>query len=175
MLKKLYISLVILLVLGSVGALYAQSVPAPYAPWFAKFIGTFHLADAKSLQKGVFAKGVARFVYNVPQDGGTVGDHSLGTYLPASAIITRTYFKVITPFTDAGGGVVGLKCETANNIYSGQQISGAAANALVEGKSTGTMALAQAITNRCQVTATVSAATQTAGKLVGFVEYVMGN
>lgn len=124
--------------------------------------------------EGLFADRVARFIYDVAADGGTVGARGLGVTLPGGAVIIRSYFKIITQFVDSGSGTVALSCEDANNIKTATDITGSSANAFIEGQSTGAAsAFVRDIAADCEITATVAASDQTAGKLVGWVHYVI--
>jgi hypothetical protein len=119
---------------------------------------------------------VMKFVYDVAIDGGDVAAHGLGKRLPANAIITRSFFYVDTQFVDGGTGTVALSCEDANNIKTATDITGNSAGALVEGESTGAAsAFKSSIAASCEITATVATAEQTAGKLTGWVYYVIHN
>lgn len=152
----------------------AFSAAAPTPPWFEAIAPNVFLSDANSAQEGAFVTKTARFIYDVAVDGGSATAHGLGVYLPAKAVITRSWFKVITQFSDSGSGTVALSCEDANNIKTATDITGSAANAIVEGASTGAAsAFVRGIAANCEITATVATVTQDAGKLVGFVTYVM--
>jgi hypothetical protein len=153
-------------------------------PWIQKITGAISIDKSgvsspnvpASLQEGIFLKGVARFVYDTATDGGSTGAHALGVYLPARAVITQSYYKIITQFTDSGSGTVALSCEDANNILTAGDITGISANTITTGASTGSAAsMVRAIGARCEITATVATATQDAGKLIGWVEYVIEN
>lgn len=153
---------------------------SPFPPWFTQFIGTVtSLGSASSNQKGIFPLHVARFVYDVAVDTGTAATHGLGTFLPARAVIVRSAFKVITQFTNSGSATVALTCEDAGNIYAASDISAAAANAFVEGATTGAATTwKRDIAARCEIGAVIGGAggaTVTVGKLVGWVEYVLEN
>ncbi len=116
---------------------------------------------------------MARVEYDVTGgDSGGVGAHGLGVTIPANSIITRSFLYITTQFVDAGSGTVALHCQTANNILTAQDITGSASGVIAEGGSTGASAAMKALTAACEVTATVGTAAQTAGKLVGFIEYV---
>jgi hypothetical protein len=100
----------------------------------------------------------------------------LSVQLPAKAVIVRSYFKIITQFVDSGSGTVALSCEDANNIKTATDITGSSANAFVEGESTGAAsAFVRGISAACNITASVGGVTQDAGKLVGWVHYVIEN
>ena len=116
-----------------------------------------------------------RVVYDTAIHGGDVAAHGLGKYLPANSIITQAWFYTVTQFTDSGTGTVALSCEDANNIYSAADITGNSAGAIVAGVPTGTAAnMVKSIAANCEVTATVAGAAQTAGKLILFIRYVVG-
>lgn len=124
--------------------------------------------------EGVFEKRIARAVYDVAVDLGTVASHGLGVSLPAKAMITHAYAYVVTQFTDAGAGTVALTCEDAGNIFAAQDITGITAGSKITTTATGSAAtMVAAINAACELTATVAGAAQTAGKLILFVEYVV--
>jgi hypothetical protein len=175
---------------------------SPFPPWLAKLYGDATISTNGNLQiasdgvgtseiaaaavtesklsqlsgstEGLYAQRVAMFIYDTATDGGSVGAHTLGVTLPAKAVITRSYFKIITQFVDSGSGTVALSCEDANNIKTATDITGSSANAFVEGQSTGAAsAFVRGIAAACEITATVATAAQDAGKLIGWVEYVV--
>ena len=126
--------------------------------------------------EGISNRRIARVTYDVATDLGTVGAHALGVTLPAKSIITRSWFYTDTQFVDAGSGTVALHCEDANNIKTATDITGNAVGSIVEGESTGAASAFKAsIGAACEITATVATASQTAGKLTLFVEYVVAD
>lgn len=117
-----------------------------------------------------------KVTYDVDVDGGGVGAHALNAYLPANALIIQDWFYIDEQFVDGGSGTVALSCEDANNIYSAADITGNAVGAVVSGVSTGTAAnMKAAIAARCQITATVAGAAQTAGTLTLWILYTIHN
>ena len=124
----------------------------------------------------------------------TIAAHGLGVYLPDNAVITRTWFDVITTFTSAGAnaGTIALKVQSANDLSSALAISDERAmfaagmhqcipNSWMDGGGTVT-ALIQAaaratswikLTAERELIATVATQLLTAGKLVLYVEYVI--
>ena len=158
-----------------------HAAQAPFPVWLdisSQYVapdGSRPLALASSEgDEGVFNQHVAKFIYDVSTDTGTVAAHGTGVFLPANAVITRSYFKIITQFVDSGSGTVALSCEDANNIKTATDITGSSANAFVEGASTGAAsAFVRDIAAKCEITATVAGVAQTAGKLVGWVEYII--
>lgn len=124
--------------------------------------------------EGAFGMKVVRFVYDVAGDGGTSGNtYDLGADLPAGAVIIRSYTKVITEF--AGTGTLALTCEDAGNIKVATDFVGTSANTFVEGKSTGAAsAFVRDIAADCNISATIAGGSVlTAGKLLGWVEYIV--
>ena len=116
----------------------------------------------------------ARATYDVGVDLGTVAAHGLGVYLPANAIIIRSYFYIVEQFVDAGSGTVALHCEDANNIYSAADITGMLVGSVTDGIQDGTTAnFTGSISASCEITATVAGSAQTAGKFITFVEYIV--
>jgi hypothetical protein len=144
----------------------AYAALAPYTPeQEARF------KKAENLQ-------VVKAVYDVSSDGGSAVAHSLaGAYLPANAIITRSFMYTDTGFS--GSGTLALSCETANNILTATDNSGAlfaTAGNLVEGASSGSYNLMKKITSQCQIAATVAGGSGlTAGKITAWVYYVIHN
>lgn len=125
-------------------------------------------------QEGHFQLRVAKAVYSVATDGGTIAARGLGVFLPAKALIKQAWFYVDEQFVDAGSGTVALHCEDANNIFSAADITGSAVATITSGVQTGTAAnMSKAIAATCEITATVAGAAQTAGKLTLWVEYVV--
>lgn len=123
---------------------------------------------------GISQKRIARAVYDVAVDLGTIAAHPLGVSLPAGALVTQSWFYVVTQFTDTGSGTVALHCEDANNIYTAADITGISAGTITAGNQTGVAAdMTAAIGAACELTATVATNAQTAGKLILFVEFVV--
>lgn len=153
----------------------AFSVSSPFPRWIEE-LGGSDIPTGGNGQVGEFLSKNVRFIYDVSKHGGSVAAHSLDASLPANAVITRSYFKIITAFTSgaSGGGTVALSCEDANNIKTATDITGSSANAFVEGASTGaSSAFVRGIASPCRITATVAGTAQTAGKLVGWLDYVL--
>lgn len=116
-----------------------------------------------------------RAEYDVALQGGAIGLHGLGISLPAKAIIKKSWYQIGTQFVDAGTGTVGLYCEDVGNIKAASDITGVSAGTITDGVSTGSAAtMVSGIGANCEVLAVVAGAAQTSGKLVVFVEYVVG-
>ena len=116
-----------------------------------------------------------RAEYDVAVQGGGIGLHGLGKALPAKASIKRSWYQIGTQFVDAGSGTVGVYCEDAGNVFAATDITGKTAGTITDGVSTGSAAsMVSGIGANCELTAVVAGAAQSAGKLVVFVEYVVG-
>jgi hypothetical protein len=109
----------------------------------------------------------------------TIATHGLGVFLPANAVITRSWYDVVTTFTSAtDAATIALQAETANDVKAAIAISNGA-NAWdagrVEGVSTGTTANMRKTTTERQLSAVVANEALTAGKLNLYVEYVISD
>lgn len=150
-----------------------------YSPFRNKVVEKIDALEAQNSTTAYTADGllslrVARATYDVSADGGGIGAHGLGVYLPANALLKQAYFYVKTQFVSASNGTVALSCEDANNIYSATNITGQAGGTITAGVPLGTVAtMTSAIAASCELTATVASASYTAGKLNLFLEYLV--
>jgi len=139
-------------------------------------------ARLSSSYKG--AHHVARAVYDASRTNygsSTVnsGVHGLGVTIPANAVITASYFYTKTAIVGSGSKV-GFQCEDTNNILDQTDLTGNLAGTIINAKQNGASAVAggeanmvAAIANGCEISAVVSEAPVTAGKLILFVDYVI--
>jgi hypothetical protein len=108
-----------------------------------------------------------------------VGAHGLGVSLPAKAVIIRSWLHITTQFVDSGTCTYAISCEDANNIKTATDISGTAADGLIEGESTGAAsAFKKSIAATCEITGTMAdggSCVPSAGAGQVFVEYVVQN
>lgn len=122
---------------------------------------------------------VKKFVFDSQagdNDSSTVdsGVHGLGVYLPAGAVIVRSYLYVNTQLADSGSGTVAFHCEDANNIKTATDMTGTADAGWIEGQSTGaTSAFVGSIAASCEIKATIGGVDLSAGKITGFVQYLI--
>lgn len=117
--------------------------------------GVFSIAD--TVADGNYGLKVAKASFSFADGDLAVGAHSLGVALPAKALIIRSWIRVITQLSDTGTCTLAISCEDANNIKTATDITGSAANAIVEGQSTGAgSAFIQSIASACNITATVA-------------------
>lgn len=108
----------------------------------------------------------------------TIAAHTIAIAIPDKSIITRVYIEVLTTFTSAtDAGTIALSLNAANDVKTATAISaggdfwdagfhdplqaGAAANFIK-------------LTAARQLTATVAVEALTAGKMLVFVDYVLG-
>ena len=135
---------------------------------------------ANMAEDGLLRMGVARFTFNPSAVTGqrTVAAHGLGVTLPAHAIIVGGFFDVNTAFTSAAGTAeIAIHVEGAGDIQAAAPVSGApystiGRKAIVPKANTPESTGVKATVAR-QITATVSVQALTAGKLTGFLYYVV--
>lgn len=174
----------ILILLLTLTTIVANAISGPYPTWLEQITGSiaFYPSGESYLpspnQEKVYPAHVARWVYDVATDGGSIGSHTLETQLPANAVIIKSWYKHVTQF-DGGGGTVAIKCEDANNIVSAIDLDNSStAGAIYNGAvAPGTTAgnFTDTIDASCYITATVASTAQSAGKLIGWVEYVVAD
>lgn len=122
-------------------------------------------------------KRLARIDYTPATMGGDdlASSTSLGVAIPGKSIITRGFAQVKTQFVDGGSGKVGLECGAGTaNILAPLDFTAFGAGSVVELIPTGTAATMIIVPTNCNVSATVTVASQTAGEAVIFLEYVTG-
>jgi len=128
---------------------------------------------------GLHAKRIARATYDFDVDGGAVGDIRLGVTLPDNAIITRSWYTVLTSLASDDDSTATVALSIPDDDVAGI----AAATALSEnhytaghhdGLQTGTAATFSAQTTAArELTLTIGEQALTAGKLILFCEYVV--
>ena len=145
---------------------------------------------------GVVAKRVATAVFNPSANTGerTIGAHGLGVYIPDNAVITNVFIDVVTTFTSAtDAATLAVHAQSANDIVAALAISNATNiwDAGIRGSKIGTYALdgnaltqiamgaavagsMLKLTAERELTVTVAVEALTAGKLVVYVEYLLG-
>lgn len=128
---------------------------------------------------GTHLQRIANFTYSTSGAGSSIGVHSTGVYLPAKAVITRSYFRVGSAFTDSGAGTVALSCEDAGNIKPAVDFTAFTAGSFQDGSTTGAIATfvgastSNEISATCEITATVAGFIQSTGNLRGWIEYIV--
>lgn len=127
--------------------------------------------------EGLLSKRVARAVYDAAVDGGVSGaSYSLGVVLPAKSIVIKSFYNVASPaVVAASGNTYALYCGntalmTAINLHASADVVAAMNN---DG---GTAAEMDRLAAACTLNVRVGSGTTgiTSGKVINFIEYVIG-
>lgn len=139
--------------------------------------GVFSAAEAGA--DGLYAVKIAKASFAFADGDLDVGTHSLGVALPAKAIIIRSWIHIVTQLVDTGTCSLAIQCEDANNIKTSTDITGTAADGLIEGESTGAAsAFKKAIASTCNISTVMtdtSSCVPSAGTGEVYVMYVTHN
>lgn len=155
---------------------------------------SFKRSPTRLRHNGIVAPRIAQAVFDAT-GGKATGAHGLGVYIPDNAIIIDAWIDVVTTFTTADdSGTIALSVQSANDIVAAIAISNASNvwDAGIRGTKIGTISLdgnaltqiahgaAKAaamikLTAERELTATVATQDLTAGKLVLYVKYVLGD
>lgn len=81
----------------------------------------------RTKRKGTVVREIACAVYDVAVDGGAIGAHTLGVFLPAKAIITDAWIDVVTTFADgvSDAATIAASVESAGDLVAAIAISDA--------------------------------------------------
>ncbi|MCD6161945.1 MAG: hypothetical protein J7K40_05980 [candidate division Zixibacteria bacterium] len=121
----------------------------------------------------------ARGVYDFDIHGGTQGDIGLGVNLPTNAIITRSWYRVLTAPTAEGSDTptiaLGIPTDDVAGILAPIEYNNAAFDvdehdAIQDGSATN---FSEKTTANRELTLTIADADLTAGKIELFVDYVV--
>jgi hypothetical protein len=156
------------------GAAAGTLVTATAAEINKKVAAAGHAAD------GLGVLGIARFTFDPSADAAmrTEAAHDLGVTLPQYAVVIGGFFEVNTVFTSAAGtATIAIMVQGANDIQTATAVSGApysttGLKAIVP-KSTTPESTGIKLTAARAITATVGTQALTAGKLTGFLHYVV--
>lgn len=134
-------------------------------------------------------------VFDVAANGGGIGTHNQGAYLPAGAVLTNEWVYINTQFASSGTESLSFGCAAAADIMAANSVKNIQANAAISallgsvqpgqgGNSAfiGANIVANggvfqynggfgSIPTACQVTATVATTKYTAGKATLIIEY----
>lgn len=150
------------------------------APQFRVSRSKKGIKSESGLATQLYAKAI--FDYGKTDSSGNansaIGTHGLGVFLPPKAIIIQTWFEVVTGFTSAANtATVAIQAESAADIFAATAVSNAGlanANALTTGIQTGSAANMKLTTVERELQVVVGTQALTAGRLVLFVEYHLG-
>lgn len=143
-------------------------------------VGAMNDLDPTAAADGNVQKLVARATFDPSANTSerAIGAHGLGVTIPDNAVLTRSWYEVLTTFTSAtDAATIALHANSANDIKSAVAISNGANPfdaGFVEGIQDGTAAAFVKLSAARELTATVAVEALTAGKLILFVEYVIG-
>lgn len=137
------------------------------------------LAAANAGANGLGFLRVAKATYDFAVNGGAQGAISLGTTLPAKAVIVGGFMRVIAQVTGVGASVA-VSVESANDIQAAAAINGApwsttGLKAIVPKANTPEATGILLATTAKPVVATVTGADLTAGKFEVFLYYVVSS
>ncbi len=121
---------------------------------------------------------VARFTFDAGIAGNqTIAAHGTGVTLPINAIVYGGFYDVNTGFTSAGGnaGTVAISLEAANDLLTATAVSNAILGTIGRKAIVPVSTAASTVkaTAAREVTCTVAGQVLTAGKLTGFLLYVV--
>ena len=138
------------------------------------------VAAAGLAADGLGVLGVARFTFNPTATAGerTVGAHGTGVTLPQYAVVIGGFFEVNTVCTSAAGtGTIAIMVQGANDIQTATAVSGAPYSTTglkaITPKSNTPESTGIKLTAAREITVTVGTQDLTAGKLTGFIHYVV--
>ena len=130
---------------------------------------------------GNSVRGVARFQFNpsAKTTDRTVAAHGTGVFIPLNAVIIGGFVEVNTAFTsaNANNGTIAISVMSANDIITAGAVSGAPYSTIglkaIIPKSNTPESTGIKVTAVKEITCTVAVSALTAGKLTGFLEYVV--
>jgi len=142
-------------------------------------------ASAQGTADGLGFMRAARFTFDPSANTGerTIAAHGLGVTLPDNAVVLGGYIEILTTFQSAGAdaGTIALSVEGANDLVTATAISSGTFWDAVKGKvvvpdALNAAGVATSIKTSAarEITATVGSQALTAGKLVGWLFYVIG-
>lgn len=145
----------------------------------------YHLRQRVAVKStsGLRVQKTARVIFDFSQldsagaANSAIGAHPMNVFLPAKAVIVRSWYQVQSAFTSAtNAGTIAMKCEAANDIKSALAVSDSTfgTTGFKEGVSDGTAANFKQASVERELTVTVAVEALTAGRLILMVEYHVG-
>lgn len=138
-------------------------------------------AMADPTADGLGVERVARFTFNPTATAGdrTIAAHGTGVTLPINAVVIGGFYEVNTAFTSAGGnaGTVAISVVGANDIKAATAVSdvtfGTTGLKAIVPKSNTPEGTGIKCAAAKEIVCTVAGQALTAGKLTGFIKYVI--
>jgi hypothetical protein len=123
---------------------------------------------------GTQVQRISRFTYNIALSGGSVGTINLDAGLPANAAIIRSYIYMVTQETSpTSSATMAIACGGASVLSTANKTS-VASGTFIDGDSTSSVSLFKKVGSAaCTFQLTIGTENLTAGKFVGFTEYVL--
>lgn len=146
----------------------AFSTEAPYPLWLEPYFKRPTMTVGHDAARRIVAR------YNPAVHNSATSTNGLGVFLPAKAVITRSWYYVTTATTGHPASRVAFQCEDANNIKTATDMSAYSADTLVEGASTGaTSAMVTNIAAGCEINAVITGNVMSTGLIEIYVDYVI--
>lgn len=145
-----------------------ESSDSPFPPWMQKYFGR------SRVPLGHDAARRAKALYDVAVHQAANSSNGLGVYLPANAVITRSWYYVKTATTGNPNARVAFQCEDSGNIKTATDMTSYNANEMIEGASTGaSSAFKTGIAAACEITAVLTGGIMSTGAIEIYVDYVV--
>jgi hypothetical protein len=136
---------------------------------------------AEMASDGLAKRGTARFTFNPSAQVSkrTIAAHGTGVFLPINAVIIGGFVETNTVFTSAGGnaGTIAISVMSANDIINAAACSGAPWSSIglkaIIPKNNTPESTGIKVTSAKEIVCTVAGQVLTAGKLTGFLDYVV--
>ena len=133
---------------------------------------------------GLGTRGTARFTFDtatvdsLKASNKTVAAHGTGVRLPANAVVIGGFVEVNVPFTSADStATIAISVVSANDIITAAAVSGAPYSTkglkAITPKNNTPEATGIKVTAEKEIVCTVAVQALTAGKLTGFLDYVI--
>jgi hypothetical protein len=139
-------------------------------------------ADGIKSEAGLGVHKIARFIFDAALNDSagvsntTVATHGTGVFLPINAIILRSWYQVKTPFTSTDStATIAFKANSAGDMLAAVAVSGNPGTAAIyTGIQDYTVTHMIEMTAEREISVAVAVEALTAGRLIGFVEYCIG-
>lgn len=155
-------------------------VPDSVVDWYITYGWTLVTKSVKFSQSGVaqFTFDVAG-VDSVGVSNAAIGAHGTGVFLPANAIVCGGFFEVNTAFTTSASGTLAIKVQGANDIQTATIVSSApfstTGRKAIIPKANTPESTSIKLTAEREIVCTVATGALTAGKLTGYLYFMVGN
>ncbi len=143
---------------------------SPFPPWIYSYFG-----NQLPVASGIDVPRRAHAIFDVSTGGHTAtGTYGLGVFLPAKAIIMRSWLYTVTLSSGSTAplSTIAIQCEDANNIKTATNLTNSSADTFIEGESTGAVSAAKtSIASPCEISAVVATGVMSTGKWDIYIDY----